>query len=350
MYRYIITILICLNVVQLAAAKNPTALELLDKYAENADRMTSSFVCKMDIHTKFKAADRDRPYIQRGRIYEQFWRVELRCDGQRTYRCTEKWGDRAGGTRLVEKDRQYQYRLWDGKTDYSYIILLNSKSARKNGEVTLRKTLPADPNFFWQFGQGQALRGFFPGANERIDTELRAAQTLAVEPKQQDVNGSKCYVINAKGRGCQYRIWIDPDHSYNIAKAIVQRSWPGWDRQPENRKDPRYQVGSAVVQLSNIRFREVGGVWVPVEADYRREHKVANGDYEKTNSHFQVTEFLVKPDHKALRSFVPDFVRNGALVRISGISGTNHIWRDGKVVDKSGQVVFDSKSKKDSRK
>ncbi len=326
-------------VLQAPAAQAPDARDLIDKYARTQDKLTSSFVSKMDIHTKFEAAARDRPYIQRGRIYEQFWRVELRWDGHRSYSCHEKWGDRAGATRIGEAERHCQYRLWDGTADYSYSISLISRPTRQNGRVMLSKAAPADPNFFWQKGQGQTLRGFFPGVDERIDAELRAAQTLAVEPGRQDVNGSNCYVISAKAKGCQYRIWIDPDHDYHIAKAVVRRAWPGWNRQPEDRKDPRYQVGNAVVELSNVRFREVEGIWVPIEADYRREHKVADGDYEKAYSHFRVTEFLVKPNHEALRSFAPDFIRNGALVQIAGVSGTSHIWQDGQPVptDQQGQ-------------
>ena len=41
MYRHIITILTCLTVLQPALAKNPTALELLDKYAEMQDQYQS---------------------------------------------------------------------------------------------------------------------------------------------------------------------------------------------------------------------------------------------------------------------------------------------------------------------
>jgi hypothetical protein len=152
------------------------------------------------------------------------------------------------------------------------------------------------------------------------------------------VNGSKCYVIDAKAQGCQYKIWMDPEHGYHIARAVVRRDWPGWSKQPKDRKDPRYQVGNAVVELSNVSFREVDGIWAPVAADYRREHKIIDGDYEKTQSHFRITEFLVKPDHEALHSFAPDFIRNGAPVQIRGVSGAGSIWQDGQIIPANRQA------------
>ena len=48
MCRHKIAILICLTVVQSAAAKNPTALELLDKYAQTQDKIYRSFVIKFE--------------------------------------------------------------------------------------------------------------------------------------------------------------------------------------------------------------------------------------------------------------------------------------------------------------
>jgi hypothetical protein len=97
-------------------------------------------------------------------------------------------------------------------------------------------------------------------------------------------------------------------------------------------------VGSAVVELSNVSFREVDGIWVPVAADYRREHKVIDGDYENAHSHFRMTEFLVKPDHEVLRSFVPDFIRNGAPVQIYGVSGAGGVWQDGQIIPANRQA------------
>ena len=82
-------------------------------------------------------------------------------------------------------------------------------------------------------------------------------------------------------------------------------------------------------------------VWLPVEADYRRELKYVNGDYEKAFVKIKKTEFVLNPDHDALGSFEPDFIRNGAKVRISGIRDVTYAWQNGKIVDKAGHVIMD---------
>lgn len=48
-----------------------------------------------------------------------------------------------------------------------------------------------------------------------------------------------------------------------------------------------------------------------------------------------MTEFVLNPNHDALRSFEPDFIREGALVRIRGTEG-KYEWRNGEVIDEKG--------------
>ena len=49
----------------------------------------------------------------------------------------------------------------------------------------------------------------------------------------------------------------------------------------------------------------------------------------------------LNPDHEALGSFVPSDVKNGAKVYITQNRGINYMWRNGRVIDKTGRVVLD---------
>jgi hypothetical protein len=56
----------------------------------------------------------------------------------------------------------------------------------------------------------------------------------------------------------------------------------------------------------------------------------------------------LNPDHDRLGSFKTDFIKNEAVIRFvanpgPGATYTLCTWRDGKVVDAQGQVVFDSR-------
>jgi len=320
--------------------KHPTALELLDKYAEIQDKLRSSFISKLEVSTKFEGVNRGRPSMKRGQVYERNRKVELRSDGDRCYAYQKIWGRTSIGN-TSEEEAYVGIKLWDDETLYHYGFSPLSRT-NKNGTVTLSYPKNFNHMLWWQKAPGLTLRGYFPGVDERIDTELRQATTISVQPQREDINGSQCYVINARTKSCEFRIWIDHEHDYNIAKAIVKRGWATWNR-PERR--PKAPKGNAEVELRNVRFKKIDDVWLPVEADYRREHEYVNGDYEKAYSHLKMTEFVMNPDHGTLGSFKQDFIPNGARVRLAGVPGITYTWQDGKVVDEKGRLIMDRKPK-----
>jgi len=323
--------------------KRITVSELLDKYAVTQDKFRCSFIGKLEVCTKYEGVSRARPSMKRGQVYEMNRKIELRSDGDRLYLYQKIWG-RSSIRNTSEEEAYVGIRLWDDETFYHYRNSLLSRT-NKNGTVIL--SYPKNPSYswLWQRGPGRTLRGYFPGVEERIDTELRQATTISVEPQREDINGSQCYVINARTKGtkgCEFRIWIDPEHDYNIAKAIVKRDWASWGSPKLQPKDPK---GNAEVELRNVRFKKIDDVWLPVEADYRRENEYVNGDYEKDFTHLKITEFVMNPDHDALGSFKHDFIPNGARVRLAGVPGITYTWKDGKVVDKQGRVIADFRKK-----
>jgi len=327
---------------QAIAVENPSVSELLDKYAVTQDKLRSSFIGKIEVSTKFEGVNRGRPSMKRGQVYEMNRKIELRSDGNRCYAYQKIWGRRSIGN-TSEEEAYVSIRLWDDETFYHYGISPLSRT-NKNGTVTLSYPKNFNHMRWWQAAPGRTIRGYFPGVDERIDTELRQATTISVQPQREDINGSQCYVINARTKGtkgtkgCEFRIWIDPEHDYNIAKAIVKRGWASWNR-PERR--PKAPKGNAEVELRNVRFKKIDDVWLPVEADYRREREDVTGDYEKDFIHLKMTEFVMNPDHDALGSFKHDFIPNGARVRLAGVPGITYTWQDGELIPNIDEAVID---------
>ena len=342
MCRHIITFLICLTVIQPAAAKNPTALELLDKYAETQDKL-QSFISKCESmgsgYSSFLNKKDSPTYVY----------CEARFDGNRTNVRRQMWG-RINDDIYTTKDKPlYQSRLWDGKTFFQHgrntynprgypgtVIITKSKKINdkyKRGKNTIMQY------------SGINLMGTLPNDAERVDFVLRKALTISVRDKAENIGGTDCYVIEADTKHGEYTVWIDPEHGYNIAKAIVKRE-PGDTVFQNNYILPeRDRIYSS---LENVRFKKVDDVWVPVEADVKDERNFPDGKYHKGRGHRKITEIILNLEFKD-SDFIPDDIPNGAKVYIKGIRG-KYTWQDGQVVDEKGRVVFDSKSKKASRR
>ena len=87
-----------------------------------------------------------------------------------------------------------------------------------------------------------------------------------------------------------------------------------------------------------IRFGQVEGMWLPMQAEVQSELKWGGGYFSKGESRFKRTSVELNPDHDTSGSFVLEEVPNGATVRITGSDAT-YSWQDGKVVDGQGFEV-----------
>lgn len=348
----LITILVCAVMVPVCSARSRrgkakpvrmSVLEILDKYAETQDRL-KSFIIKSE-----GWGDSDSSFFSPNKPPSHFSH-EIRFDGNRTNIRTQKWGGINNDIYTTKDKPLYRSRLWDGKTFFQHdrntynprgypgtVIITKSKKINdkyKRGKITIH--LSTDIN----------LMGILLNDAERVDSVLRKADTITVRDETESIGGTDCYVIEADTKHGEYTIWIDPEHGYNIAKAITKRG-PGdvvfHSDYILPEKDRIYS------SLENIRFKKVDDVWVPVEVDIRNERNFPDGRFHKTRSHYKRTEIILNPEFND-SDFVPDDIPNGAKVYIKGVRSIKYTWQDGKVVDKKGRVVFDSKSKKTSRR
>lgn len=328
-----------------AKPKKPTAFELLDKYAETQDKFRSFIVrgnSSADIDSSY-SSPQHKPYSGRRRKYVSY---EFRYDGNRFYWFRQMWGNLRFAREYVPKNKpHYKSVLWDGAVYYEYAkapyirsgpVTLEVDSGRDPAGV--KKTIPYIPYIC------TPMFGFFD--KERIDVVMRQAEAISVRDKLQRVDRSSCYVIDAVAKSGKYRIWIDPNHGYNIAKAEVRRA------ENDLIDGERMTKGHILLTfLKNVRFEKINDVWIPMEADVQQSNTLPNGDFSKVKTHYKRTEFVPVPDHDALGTFLPRDIKDGARVmRINDVRVKGHTWQDGQVVDKSGHVVFDSKSKNSERR
>jgi hypothetical protein len=265
---------------------------------------------------------------------------EFRSDGKRSLFLEKIWGnarpDLPQTKDLLEKKPRFNCEMWDGRNRYQY--------QRSNGEadrdiVYIVKGEDYKPekdglgkaeyvNQLWGVLQDTYARIPY----RRVDVELKNADTISVRPQTEQINGSQCYVINAATQDSKFKIWIDPQHGYNLAQAIVSRGGEGSSfGKPEEISVSAY--------IRNVKFKKFADTWVPIEGDYGFNRKVIQYGFEKQDSHIKITDFQLNPDHDTLGSFEPDFIRNGASVQIIDVRGIHYIWQDGKVVDSDGHEI-----------
>jgi hypothetical protein len=322
------------------AASSPTAAELIQRLGATQDKLWTSFVATMESTSTCEAKLRGRPEYKPGQWHRDVSTYEYRGDGERAYtRVTSLWTGLLSGANELQHPGNKCY-LWDGKAwhDYEYVAgRTRDLGGRlgKEGTLLLTNARPQNP-FMWRSTPTRPIVGSFIGvrANERIDDELRRATNISVSPRMETIHGAACYVINASGGGSEYRVWIDPQHDYNVAKAIIRRNWTSYSR-PESYKTPP-AAGYQVMQLTVSSFQLVDGVWLAEEADFHHEERFANTDYLVENFHFKISKYARNPDHEALGSFETTFIREGARVYFGpvrrGDKPENLVWRQGKPV------------------
>lgn len=339
MYRYYIVFAVISFVpLQLSAAEQPTALELLDRYAETQDKLQSSFIIKSrstSIVDGFMMGGRHKASNE---VINRFH--ELRFDGDRISMRRHMWYDDVSMTGPIPRDRSsYISSLWDGKRWFYYTggaTTLGKLTIRKVGDDTHKKRMiPIG------YG-GSVLLGYFFGDFEWVDSVLRKSENISVRDEMEKVGTSDCYVIEAivKNHG-KYTLWIDPQHGYNIAQATVKKG----ETAILYGKPPAKIKVKVLNSLKNVSFKKIGNVWLPDQADIELDRRWDNGDFANEKQHYKLIEMILDPDHDALRSFERDDIKNGATVYLEGVPGITYIWQDGQVVDDKGRVILDCKRK-----
>ena len=229
----LIITLICAGLVPVCSAEtersrpkppHPTALELLDKYAETQDKL-QSFIVKFE-RSRYQASSSLHGQLPRLGPSEPTGFNEFRFDGKRRKWLFCMWGHVGMSPEFTPKDRaKYGSRLWDGETFFQY------GGQEKHASFPFG-SITQITNFKDNIEEGRKtfcharfkLRGYFYGDYERVDSILRHADSISVRDNTQSIGASDCYVIDAVTKHGKYKLWIDPEHGYNIAKAISRKT------------------------------------------------------------------------------------------------------------------------------
>lgn len=295
------------------------ALAVFGKYAETQQKLRS-YRYVLESTTETQARLTEEPYKAMSGNSRSHQRTECRTDGQRFSVRFRTWGNVKSASDFLSEARcPYNSVLWDGKTFFNYVATTDTPGrlsiyTQTDAAWRLRMRKQMD-NPLWC--HWTASEPFGPAASLSLRTNL--------EPAGQ----AQCLVIDATAPGGKYTAWLDPERGHNIAKATISYSRSG--------------IGYS---LDRVVCKEIAGVWVPVEGYSEKRQTFAKGDYTNEVEHLKVTDIALTPDHAALRSFVPDDIKNGAWVTINPVLHQPFnprnlpLWQDGRVVDRAGKVIL----------
>lgn len=345
MRRYIILALGCLIALPMKAAERPSASELLYKYAETQDKF-KSFIIKsedsIEVSSPILGKEKQRKNLS----------SEIRFDGSRGNLRAYAWGQVQTGEDFIPKDKAaYVSYLCDGKQFSNYSTSADPDLGR--GTIDRDKNR-YDLNLKQMISrglEGHEAMGFFSGDEERVDSILlHQPDAVSIRDKMEQAGGTECYVIDAETKDGKYSVWIDPEHGYNIAKAVVQRQENDLFYGRTLKKE-EYDFCS----LKNVRFEKIDGIWVPMEFDTDLNRNADFGKQINPNmpvrlsfeqkGHHKRTVVILNPDHDKLGSFVRDDIKNGALVLVVGVEGITYKWQDGKLIPDIDKAAIDQMDK-----
>jgi len=296
------------------------AVNILEKFAQNQDNFRS-FILKEEETTKNKIS-LSGSWKDKSGERTKYEAREIAYDGQRIKRRAWTWGDVTSSEHIESRDdAKYLSYLWDGSQFMSYHIVNKSHP----GYVKIEKRLEQAK----VIGKQMTPEGCIPGLSsitstgERIDLLLKEMNNTRLLSEMEEINTVKCYAIEAGDANDSYKVWIDPEHGYNIAKVASKIEIRG--TRPETR------VGS----IKNIKFTQIGEIWIVKEVDVYGRSDYPNGDFMEADIHYKRIKVDLNPDHKRLNSFVVDNIRNGARVWYNeSMLDAEYTWQDGKIIPK----------------
>ncbi len=316
------------------------ALGLLKKRADMMARLRS-YIWEEEVSTERNARYTDKPFSDlTGKSRMRHW-DEFRTDGSRYSIRMRLWGNTRSAAILTPAKRSaYNRYLWDGKRSIAYIATVDTAGrvsiyTHRNEPESWPKT--SSPGVWWLFW----------------DCSLTAvpakASALTVRTSLEPVGAAKCYVVDTvtpvtessvspPARFTVYdTVWLDPDRGYNIVQVT---------------RLVKYERASTSMILDHVACKQIEGIWIPMEGQVRRYDVFSNDDYDRLTNHVQITKIILNPDHQALRSFVPDDIKNGAWVALDPDRGMRipsarlipsvmPLWQDGRVVAPQGRILLD---------
>jgi rhodanese-related sulfurtransferase len=303
-------------------------LELLERSEETREALRSSYVRSRTVSEIYSTSEdfrrsvgQDKLYVGQNEIYRRGLSIHLYHDNFLPIPDVSQ----ADGVAF----RPTRQSIWDGRTRYE--IYGNRGSAPTRIHVSQSQSHPSGtilPRGYF----GSPVEGYFPGDDDNIAVILREESVLGARVSSSTLDGAKCYVvaadINDRGR---YRVWLDPEHGYNIRRAeAVKTRGDIYFGQRLPSGQGKLQIVAVQFILVDVGFRESNGVWLPVSGQWHITRTYGNGSIDSAFVQHRCLEVeCTSDDLRFAEAFVPR-VPAGTVAYTEGKSSVlREEWADG---------------------
>ncbi|MHC4559271.1 MAG: hypothetical protein ACYS80_18425 [Planctomycetota bacterium] len=325
------------------STKHPSAMELVDKYAQALDS-TASFIEHYEETGEFRAHfPTNHPYYSYygGKAFRH--QVPRRGvtkfkENKGRYHSEYAWDYFNEEEKNIPKDKPL-IRLWIDTRDISYFH--QGRPGSVNWRKDTRETIhPCD-----YLLETARLLGYVE-SRVRLDQLLRQGDYISVRDRTETVHGSECYVIDGHTKYGRFIIWLDPNHGYHAAR-IRKSAKEGESFYKPDRIIPKGSIYTSYLDV--LEFKKVDNIWVPVDANAGFHRTIGSPEYYMaTDKRYKRTKIILNPDHDKLGSFAdpiledpnndPELV-NGTIVSYINHQRVEYTWRDGRIIDDKGRAL-----------
>ena len=345
--RIIYIVLICLSSIGYSG-QSITINELLDRYNQTQKDSQAKYIKSETIRKdEDSLADEPKWYI---------CKLEYYTDGTRIDLTKGKWISIADKNDRNFYDSSYSTRLiWDEDTWYEYKkpkiiedgrVFISTNENWKNDSLFGNESIP--------------LEGYIIGNTKTISSIFHEADEIKLHDTKEIINGILCYVLEADTEYGNHKIWIDPEHGYNICQAEVVRTNDDlYFGKPLSKIKvsadytqniklsegiPPIPIGSrteVAFIMNNVKFQDYNGLWIPISGDWQETTTYENGRVTKKSFNHSLIELEISPDFEAVHAFEPN-IPNGTLVRIENENIViPYHWIDNEVEPDVDEIVLE---------
>jgi hypothetical protein len=332
-YLFILIIVFVLGS-NIMIAEQVTHSELLDRYAANLKGIEMHHIKSEEISEYTNSLEPEKNKLSLIE-YESIQNGQLRELTTKTSVITMN----DEGSIISSESPQIDAVIWDGR-EWCQVGSIPSLTPSAFFSKTDEKKATSTSSIAYG---GACLDGILWGDIVPIDSILKKSSNIKILPDMEQVKGFSCYVIEAVTPHGEYKVWIDPEHGCNIAKAETHKAnddilstgvtYHKFADLPPNRGFEGKRPGSREAvhfYIDNVNFREVDGVWLPMEATYRIivDYDDRKATYKK---HHKRTYVNLKPDFEAIKAFTPK-IPEGSIVILDWAPDIRYMWQNGKLV------------------